>query len=90
MMKTNLPQRKCIGCQKSFDQSSLLRISYFNGELNLDKGSKSNGRGVYLCKDINCIKTAFKKRAFNRSFKTALDQEMLDKLEKNIMNAIEK
>lgn len=89
-MKTNFPQRKCIGCQKSFDQSSLLRISYFKGELNLDQGSKGNGRGVYLCKDEDCINKAFKKKAFNRSFKTALNQEALDKLKENILKAIEK
>ncbi|MGE9896416.1 DUF448 domain-containing protein [Anaerovoracaceae bacterium SGI.195] len=84
MMKTSFPQRTCIGCRNKFDQPDLLRISFWKDRLTLDKTGRDNGRGVYLCKNYDCLADAIKKNALNRSFKRSFSKEDIDILETEI------
>lgn len=58
----------------------MIRVSYYEGELSIDKTGKAKGRGVYLCNDEECIKKAIKRKAFQRSFKTNFSEETLNKV----------
>ncbi len=87
-MKNSFPQRTCIGCRNKFNQSDLLRISLWNDKLTLDKTGKTNGRGVYLCKNNECLEAAIKKKAFNRGFKRNLSKDDMDTLERDIKSDI--
>lgn len=60
---------------KAKDQ--LIRISFKDGKIKADFNNKSDGRGAYVCKDLECFDKAQKKRAFNRAFKTAIDQDSI-------------
>ena len=42
------------------------------------------GRGAYICRNIECIMLAEKKRAFNRSFRKPIDAEVYEKLKEAI------
>ena len=50
------------------------------GNLMLDPTGKANGRGVYLCPDMECIEKARKKRAISRGLNREVDQQQLDKI----------
>lgn len=61
-------------------KTDLIRVAFYEGELTIDLTGKAKGRGVYLCKDPDCVEKAKKRRALQRSFATGFDQEKLDKL----------
>ena len=72
--------RRCIGCMESKPKNDLIRIAYYEGVLSVDPTGKAKGRGVYLCKSSECMQKAIKRKAFQRSLKTELSQEQLDKI----------
>ena len=75
------PERKCIGCRNSFEKSGLIRIVKTpDEEVIIDKNGKADGRGAYICRDINCLNKAFKKNQLEYSFKIKIDQERKNKL----------
>jgi predicted RNA-binding protein YlxR (DUF448 family) len=51
------------------------------GEVELDISGKKNGRGAYICGDMEAIKKARKTKAFDRALKVSLTSEQNDKLE---------
>lgn len=52
-----------------------------------DRNGKSEGRGVYVCANENCIKRALKTRAFDRSLKVSVPSEIYNEIEKEIADA---
>ena len=73
--------RQCVGCQERVAKPELIRIVHTpEGEIMLDPSGKKNGRGAYTCKKKECLEKAFKKGAFNRTFKASFDAEILDRL----------
>ncbi len=92
-MDKRTPQRTCVGCGRTTDKSSLVRIAAGrddkSGEissLKTDPEGRLPGRGAYLCRDISCLKLAIKKKGFNRTFRQALRQDLLDELEGEFIN----
>lgn len=85
-MKTKkVPLRMCAGCGEMFDKRSLVRVVKSpDGEVSLDLTGKKAGRGAYVCKNPECLRKARKKRAFERSFRIAIDPEVYDKMEAEI------
>ena len=81
-MKKNkkTPLRRCIGCMESKDKSQLIRIAWYEGSLTVDPTGKARGRGVYVCRNHECIARAKKKNAIARSLKINADQEELDRI----------
>ena len=76
-----VPMRRCIGCMESKPQSDMVRFTLQDDETIIrDEKRRENGRGVYLCKNTECISKARKSKAFNRSFKKNLDHDMTEKL----------
>ena len=69
--------RKCLGCMESKPKDQLLRISFSEGKIGLDLNGTADGRGAYLCPDAGCFEKAEKKRAFNRAFRSGIDQESI-------------
>lgn len=75
----------CTGCGEMFDKRELVRVVKSpDGEISLDLTGKKSGRGAYVCKDINCLKKARKKKAFDRAFGVTIDSAVYDKMEEEI------
>ena len=74
MMK---PQRKCIGCNQSYDKDTLYRIVAKEGELVIDHKQQMPGRGCYLCKNEQCLEKALKRKSFSRALKQDISSEAL-------------
>ena len=47
-------------------------------ELLLDATGKKNGRGAYICPDLECLKKAVKNKGLERSFKQAIPAEVFE------------
>ena len=54
------------------------------GEVSVDLTGKKSGRGAYICKDIECLEKAFKAKRLSRNLDIAIDNEIYDRLRKEI------
>lgn len=77
-----VPLRKCIGCQVSKPKKELLRIvKDKNGKINVDISGKLQGRGAYICYDINCLEKAKKQKRLEREFEiTNIDENFIEEI----------
>ena len=56
-----IPQRTCIGCKEKKEKRELIRIvKDKEGNITLDRTGRSNGRGAYICDNIQCLEKAIK------------------------------
>ena len=87
-MEKKVPLRKCLGCDEMIGKKGLLRIVRSKeGEISLDLTGKKSGRGAYICKDIQCFEKARKRKAFERSLKCKIPEEVYDRLQREIEGA---
>lgn len=77
-MSQHIPMRMCIGCRKMHPKHELIKFVYKNDIAEIDIDSKKPGRGAYLCRDINCIRNARKKKALSRHFKAPVADEIYE------------
>ena len=76
-----MPQRTCMGCNIKKDKKDLIRIvKNKDGEINIDKTGKMQGRGAYLCNNIECLKTAIKTKRLEKVFEQQIDNDIYEKL----------
>ena len=48
------PQRTCMGCNQKKNKKELIRIvKNKNNEISVDRTGKKEGRGAYICDDVN-------------------------------------
>jgi len=55
-----------------------------DGEISLDTTGKKPGRGAYMCSDPECLKRAVKSKALSRAFKSAIPDDVLEELHRQI------
>ncbi len=56
----SLPQRSCIGCNTKKDKKDLIRIvKNKDGNISIDKTGKANGRGAYICNNVECLEKSY-------------------------------
>jgi len=80
-----IPQRTCIGCREIKPKKELLRIvKQTDGEISIDTTGKKNGRGAYICKNVNCLDMAVKNKRLSREFETAIPPEVYDRLREEL------
>ena len=72
--------RRCIGCMESKPREELVRITWYEGQLAVDATGKAKGRGVYLCKNKDCMAKAAKKGAFARSLRVDPGKEQIERV----------
>lgn len=79
-MKT-IPERTCIGCNEKKEKNELIRIvKNQEGNIEVDLTGKANGRGAYICKNIECLEKAIKTKKLERSLKTKIDLQIYESL----------
>lgn len=84
-MPKKIPVRTCIGCNQAKPKSEFIRVVRTpEGEIMIDFTGKANGRGAYICKDVNCLKKAEKSKRLDRSFGIPVESEVYRKLEKEM------
>lgn len=84
-MNKKIPMRQCVGCGEMKNKKEMLRvIKTAEDEIFLDITGKKNGRGAYICPDGDCLKKAIKNKGLERSLKTAIPQEVIENLTKEM------
>lgn len=84
MMNKNY-SRKCIVTHQILNKNCLVRFNRDkNNIISLDKNNSLSGRGAYITKDKEIISTAFKKRLLNKSFKQKINNDIYNRLKKEI------
>ena len=81
----NIPQRMCVVTKNKEDKKNLLRIvKDKEGNISVDITGKKNGKGAYITKDLDVVKTAQSKKILERVFET----DNLDGIYEEIKNNI--
>ncbi|MBR4111645.1 MAG: YlxR family protein [Ruminiclostridium sp.] len=84
-MGKNIPLRKCLGCDEMLGKKGMLRVvKTKDGEISIDETGKKNGRGAYICRDMECFNKAQKKHSLERSLKCSISEEIYEKLRQEI------
>ncbi|MCL1822950.1 MAG: YlxR family protein [Oscillospiraceae bacterium] len=85
MNERKIPIRKCVGCMGQSGKKELVRIVRSkDGEVSLDFTGKKNGRGAYLCKDVQCLMKAVKRKSLERALKQFIPESIYKELETEI------
>ena len=84
-MQKKIPQRQCMGCRERKPKRDMIRVVRgTDGTVSLDFGGKMNGRGAYICPDMECLKKAIRSKALDRSLEVTIPEEVYDRLQKEM------
>ena len=77
----SIPQRTCIGCNEKKDKKDLIRVVKDNqNNISIDRTGKANGRGAYICDNLDCLEKAIKSKRIEKSFKMPIDESVYESL----------
>lgn len=71
---------------KAKKKKQLIRIVKNDQEITIDRTGKKNGRGAYLCDNLECLVKARKNRGLNRAFRMEVDESVYEELERQLLN----
>ena len=75
------PQRTCMGCNTKKDKQDLIRIvKNKENEISIDKTEKKEGRGAYICDNIECLERAIKSKRIEKVFDMKISEEIYENL----------
>ena len=81
-----VPMRRFLGCGESFPKKELIRVVREpDGKVSVDFRGKVNGRGAYLCRNVDCLKKAQKSGRIARNLESAIPDEVYARLEKELL-----
>ena len=82
-MNKKIPMRMCVGCGEMKGKKEMMRVLKTpEGPIVLDMTGRKNGRGAYLCRNLDCLRKAEKNKGLERSFKMNIPDEVYRNLEK--------
>lgn len=75
------PQRTCMGCNTKKDKKDLIRIVKSKDEdIQIDITGKKNGRGAYICNNIECLEKLIKTKRLEKIFEMTISDEVYNNL----------
>ncbi|MBS5521053.1 MAG: YlxR family protein [Clostridiales bacterium] len=85
-----IPLRQCIGCGEMKSKKEMLRvIKTPEDAIMIDATGRKNGRGAYICQNVDCLRKAIKNKGLERSLKMGIPEEVYEQLTKE-MESIDK
>lgn len=85
MQNKKIPMRMCTGCSEMKPKKELVRVVKTpEGEICVDLSGRKNGRGAYICKNLECLKKARKTKRIERAFECQISEEVYDRLEEQL------
>jgi uncharacterized protein len=72
--------RMCVTCRKKLEKHMFFRISRYKNNIIFDKDYRLLGRGAYICKQTECINTAYKKNILAAHFKMRVNKDIYKEL----------
>ena len=74
-------QRTCMGSNQKKDKKDLIRIvKNKESEIKIDRTGKQEGRGAYICDNIECLEKVIKSKRLERTLDTKISQEIYESL----------
>ena len=68
-----IPQRTCLGCNEAKPINELMRIvKQSDGKIFVDKTGKAEGRGAYICNNVECLEACAEMQVCRGQEKDAL------------------
>ena len=84
-MQKKIPQRQCMGCRERKPKKEMIRVVRgTDGTVSLDFSGKLNGRGAYICPNLECLKKVQKSKALERSLEVPIPDEVYARLQKEM------
>ena len=84
-MQKKIPQRQCMGCRERKAKRDMIRVVRgTDGDVSLDFGGKKNGRGAYICPDMECLKKALRSKSLDRALEVTIPEEVYNRLRKEM------
>lgn len=88
MKARKIPMRMCLGCQVMKPKKELIRVVRTpEGTVELDPSGKRNGRGAYICPQVDCFKAAVKGKRFQKALEIDLSQQVIEELERKLVGS---
>ena len=85
MKQKKIPMRRCTGCGEQKPKKELVRVVKTpDGSIVFDKTGKVNGRGAYVCLNIDCFRKAVKSNALQRALECQIPSEAIEAIEREI------
>ena len=85
MAVKKIPMRQCTGCREMRSKREMIRVvKTAENEICIDATGRKNGRGAYICPNMECLKLAMKNRGLERSLKTAIPESVYRQLEEEM------
>ena len=80
-----VPIRTCIGCNEAKPKRELIRVvKTAECDVSIDFTGRANGRGAYICNNVDCLEKAVKTRRLSRAFSMQIDMQIYEDLRKAI------
>ena len=79
-MEKKVPMRTCIACRACKPKKELVRIVKSGEQIKLDRTGKMNGRGAYICDDVECAKKLKKAKLLNKTFACQVEECVYDEI----------
>lgn len=80
-----LPERTCMGCNaKKFKKDLIRVVKNKENQIIIDKTGKQEGRGTYICNNIECLEKAIKSKRMEKAFEMKFSEEVYENLKKLI------
>lgn len=76
-----IPLRTCMGCNSKKSKKELIRIvKDKENNISIDRTGKLDGRGAYICDNINCLEKVIKSKRLERVLEVQISEEIYHKL----------
>ena len=78
------PERSCVGCRRRAPKAELLRVARTPEGVRVDPLATAPGRGAYVHRDPECVRSALGKGALARALRAGLGERELATLRNEI------
>lgn len=85
-MNKKIPARRCVACNEQKEKNNLLRIVRTpEGNIEIDQTGKKNGRGAYICKNIDCLNKIIKSKRLEKNLDISIDNDFYEEIRRTIV-----
>lgn len=85
-----IPERTCLGCNNSKPKNELIRIvKDKENNVCVDLSGKMNGRGAYICSNLDCLEKVIKSKRLSKMLELEIDNKIYEDL-RDVIGAIPK
>ena len=70
----------CFGVRQAIEKTEEQIVKNKDGEISIDKNEKKEGRGAYICNNIECLDKVIKSKRLEKVLETKISSEIYESL----------